>query len=56
MELNSTDTKVITTPHKERLEKVLNTIFPARSAQVNADVAPGKELDTFLFIFGLSFV
>ena len=41
IELNSNSTKVITTPHMERLESVLEDIFTARSAQVLADNLPG---------------
>ena len=43
MELRNIDSKVITTPNKERIEKVLNTIFKARIAQVISNVAPGKK-------------
>ena len=37
MELNSNGTKVITTPHKERLEKVIANIFSAKNKQSRAD-------------------
>ena len=37
MELNSVSTKVITTPHKERLEKIVNLLFQARSIQTESD-------------------
>ena len=43
MELNSNNTRVITTPHKDRLEKVFENVFTARSEQVLADKLPGKE-------------
>ena len=37
MELNSAGIKVITTPQKERIEKLLRDVFPARNQQKNAD-------------------
>ena len=37
IELNSVSTKVIATPHKERLEKIVTNIFSARSHQLKAD-------------------
>ena len=37
MELNSANVHVITTPHKDRLDKLANTLLRARNVQVNAD-------------------
>ena len=37
IELNSVSTKVIATPHKERLEKIVNLLFQARSIQTESD-------------------
>ena len=42
MELNSAGIKVITTPQKERIEKLLRDVFPARNQQKNAD--KGEEI------------
>lgn len=41
LEFNSKGIQEITTPHKDRLDKLLTTIFSARKQQVAADKAPG---------------
>ncbi|KAF6022320.1 hypothetical protein EB796_019357 [Bugula neritina] len=40
LDLNKDNISVITTPHKERLEKVQSVLFEARRLQVLADEAP----------------
>jgi len=40
MEFNSAELKVIATPEKDRLLNLTETLFAARTAQVNADKAP----------------
>ena len=45
MELNSNGTKVITTPYKERLEKIVENIFSARLKQMSVD--KGKAILSF---------
>ena len=46
MELNSNGTKVITTPYKKRLEKIVENIFSARLKQMSVD--KGKAILSFL--------
>jgi len=49
LDLNKDNISVITTPHKERLEKVQSVLFEARRLQVLADKAPGMRLESLLF-------
>ena len=48
MEFDSKGTKVITTPNKERIEKVLDAVFTARHSQVNSDIVSGNNLNITL--------
>ena len=48
MELNSTDTKVITTPHKERLDLLSTVLGSARKVQHEAD--SGKIISGYYYM------
>jgi len=48
---------VITTPHKERLEKIQSVLFEARRLQVLADKAPGKtENSSVYYLLGYDMI
>ena len=50
MQLDSSNTQVIDTPEKERLDVLIDEIFSARTTQIPQQVAPGKSAFVHLFL------
>ena len=50
MQLDSSNTQVIDTPEKERLDVLIDEVFSARTTQIPQQVAPGKSAFVHQFL------